>query len=270
VTTETTVQGPQLGLSQDLDTSLNLLRHRYPKTTLKVETIVIGSSTKTQVAILYDDDLVEQDVLKEVKKDLQEINIDVLQSTGQLHNLLTKRKRTLFPNMLISERPDRVILNIAQGKVVLLMNGTPFALVAPAVFYDFFTAMDDLYQSYWISKFLLTLRYIGLMISVTVPAFYVAITSFNPELLRVQLAVSIAGSRAAVPYPSYLEVFFMLGIMEILTEASIRLPKYIGSTATTVGGLILGQAAQQAGLVSTNIHFHVKVKVDINGSGKIY
>jgi spore germination protein len=151
---------------------------------------------------------------------------------------------------MITERPDRAAINLSQGKVVIIIDGTPFALIGPAVFYDFFSGVDDLYQSFFISRFLVFLRYMGLFISLTVPALYVSIASFNPEIFRVQLTISIAGSRAAVPYPSFLEVFFMLGTMELITEASLRLPKAIGQTATTVGGLILGQAAQQAGLVS--------------------
>jgi hypothetical protein len=249
--TETTLQGPRYSMSEDLNTSLNLIRNRYPSTQLQVEQTSVGSTSKAKVYIVYDQSLVNPSVLEGVKKDLHQVNTDIVQAAGQLHNLLTQKKRTLFPKLIITERPDRVVINLAQGKVILLLEGTPFALVAPAVFYDFFVAMDDLYQTYWVSRFLVLLRYFGLFISIIIPAFYIAITSFNPEILRVQLTVSIAGSRAAVPYPSYLEVIFMLGMMELLTEASIRLPKYIGSTATTVGGLILGQAAQQAGLVST-------------------
>ncbi|WP_311198761.1 spore germination protein [Paenibacillus hexagrammi] len=111
-------------------------------------------------------------------------------------------------------------------------------------------SMEDFYQNYWISRFVVILRMLGLFVSTTLASWYVGLVSYNPEVLRVQLSLSIAGSRASVPYPSYVEVFFMLIMTEMLIEASIRLPKSIGSTATTVGGLILGQAATQAGLVS--------------------
>jgi hypothetical protein len=151
---------------------------------------------------------------------------------------------------MITERTDRIALNLAQGKMVILIEGSPFGLILPAVFFDFMSSMEDLYQPYWVSRFLITLRYLGLFISLLLPGLYVAITSYNPEVFQVQLALGIAGSRSSVPYPSYLEVLFMLIMMELLTEASIRLPKSIGSTATTVGGLILGQAATEAGLVS--------------------
>jgi len=131
-----------------------------------------------------------------------------------------------------------------------LISGTPFAVVLPTVMKDFMASMEDIYQTFWVTKFLQMLRYIGFFTSLILPGLYVAVTSYNPELFRVQLAISIAGSRTGVPYPSFIEVTIMLIMMEMLTEASIRLPKAIGPTATTVGGLILGQAATEAGLVS--------------------
>jgi len=112
-------------------------------------------------------------------------------------------------------------------------------------------AMDDEYDSYWTNRFLTVMRYFGIFMTIILPAAYIAIVSYNPEIFRVQLAFTIDGSRAGVPYPSFVEVFVMLFMIEALIEASVRLPRIVGSTATTVGGLILGQAAQQAGLVSS-------------------
>jgi hypothetical protein len=247
---ETVIQGPQLALSEETTTNINLIRKRYPQPSLRIEETKVGSLSETLVTIMYDKHKVTPSVLKDVKKSLSKVEVDVLQAAGQLQRKLSKSKRTLFPTMMITERPDRIAFNVAQGKIVLLIEGTPFALIVPAVFYDFISSMEDLYQSFWISKFIVGLRYIGLMISIILPSFYVGITAFNPELFRFQLALSIAGSRVGVPYPAFLEVLFMLIMMELLTEASVRLPKSIGSTATTVGGLILGQAAVEAGLVS--------------------
>ncbi|MBM6617062.1 spore germination protein [Bacillus suaedaesalsae] len=249
-TVETVIQGPQSALSEDKDTNLNLIRNRYPRPTLRIEEKEVGKLSNTKISLLYDQEYVNEHVLKEVKNSLEKIEIDVLQAAGQLHQKLTKSKRTLFPTMMITERPDRIVFNLAQGKIVLLIDGTPFAVILPAVFYDFISSMEDLYQTYWVSKFIVFLRYMGLFISLILPAMYVGVTAFNPEIFRVQLALSIAGSRVGVPYPAFLEVLLMLLMMELLTEASVRLPKAIGSTATTVGGLILGQAAVEAGLVS--------------------
>jgi spore germination protein len=248
---ENSVVGSKRSFSEELDTSINIIRSRYTEPSLIVERTKIETRPKTEVAIVYDRQLVDDNLLEKVRADVKKIKPDlVVQAAGQLQRNLTTAKRTLFPTMMITERPDRVVLNLSQGKVALLLHGTPFALIVPAVFFDFMSSMDDLFTHFWGSRFGLTLRYIGLFLSLTLASFYVAFTSYNPEFLRVQLALSIAGSRAPVPYPSYIEVLFMLIMMELLTEASIRLPRSIGSTATTVGGLILGTAATQAGLVS--------------------
>jgi spore germination protein len=124
-------------------------------------------------------------------------------------------------------------------------------VIGPAVFHDFVSTMDDVYMNYWFSRLTYILRYMSIFFTLFLPAIYIAAVSYSPEMFRVQLTFSLAGSRAAVPYPSYVEVLIMLFMIEALTEASIRLPRVIGSTAATVGGLILGQAAQQAGLVSS-------------------
>ena len=250
-TVEMVIQGPQKAYSEDLNTNITLVRERYSSSKLKVEYYAVGTLSKTKIALLYDIDYANEDVVQEIKFGISHIDIDVIQAAGQLENALTYGKFHLFPTMMITERPDRTAYNLSQGKVVILMNGTPFALSCPAIFFDFMSSMDDLYHSYWIKKLVLVVRYLALFITVVLPAFYIAITSFNPEILRSQLTLTIAGSRSGVPYPSFYEVIFMMLVAEMLVEASVRLPKAIGPTATTVGGLILGQAAQQAGLVSS-------------------
>ncbi|UJF34051.1 spore germination protein [Paenibacillus hexagrammi] len=249
--TENTVLGPNKSFTENIMVNMAIVRSRYFRKELSSQEFDIGSVTKTSVMMMYDASFANEELLNKVRRRLSEIEVDVLQSAGQLEKLINKQKYSLFPTMMITERPDRVVLNLAHGKIVLFIQGTPFALILPAVFFDFMAAMDDLYQSFWISRALVVLRYIGLFITILLPAIYVSIVSYNPEFFRVQLTLSISGSRAAVPYPSYVEVAIMLFMIEALMEASLRLPKFIGSTATTVGGLILGQAAQQAGLVSS-------------------
>jgi hypothetical protein len=142
-----------------------------------------------------------------------------------------------------------VVFNLAEGKIAVMLDTTGFAILLPVIFNDFFVAMDDKIQLPFIGRFLKLLRVIGVVMTLWLPALYVAFASYNPEFVRVQIALLIAGSRATVPYPSFVEVLIMLIMMEFLTEASLRLPRAIGPTATTVGGLILGQAATEAGLV---------------------
>lgn len=247
---EATIQGPQTGFSEHIDTNINLIRFRYQNNSLRVECLEIGRLSKSRLCIMYDDLQVDHQVLDQVRRTIDDIKVDTLQSTNELTQLLNKQKFSIFPTFLTTERPDRTILNLSQGKVILMLEGTPFVLILPVVFYDFYSAMDDNYQLSLVSYFLLILRYIALFLSLILPAAYVALTAYNPEIFRVQVALSIAGSRASVPYPAYVEVLLMLILMELLLEASIRLPKSVGSTATTVGGLILGQAATSAGLIS--------------------
>ncbi len=248
---ETTIQGPQSSLTEDIGANLNLIRHRYKSKDFTIEPYELGRVSKTPAYLLYDAALVDAGVLSELQRRLSLIDASMVQSTGQLENMLNTTRHSLFPTMILTNRADRIALNLSQGKIVIVIQGTPFALILPSVFFDFMSSMDDLYLPYWVSKGLQFLRYVALFLTITLPALYIAVISFNPGFFRVQLTLSIAGSRADVPYPSYIEVIFMLFMTEALTEASIRLPKFIGGTATTVGGLILGQAAEQAGLVSS-------------------
>jgi len=247
---EPTIHGPQLALSEDIDTNVNIIRQRYHKPSLTVEMMEIGEKTHQSLAIIYDEEIVRKDVLENIKKKLHSLKTPMIQSTTELQRLMNNKKRSLMPIMMMTERTDRVAYNLAGGKVVLLLDGSHTTVIAPVVFFDFMTSMDDKYGSFWITISLKFLRYFGLFVCLILPGLYVAATSYNPEVFRFELALSIAGSRIGVPYPSFFEVLFMLIIMELLTEASIRLPKAVTGTATTVGGLILGQAAAEAALAS--------------------
>ncbi|MCM3587497.1 spore germination protein [Mesobacillus maritimus] len=247
---EPTILGPQYALSEDLATNINLIRQRYHKPSLTVEMHEVGSKTNQSLAVIYDQNVVKEGVLKEVNSRISELDQDIVQSTTQLQRFMNNRTRSLLPTMMATERTDRIVYNLAGGKVILLVDGSPSTVIAPAVFFDFMTSMEDNYGLYWVTKFSKFLRYLGLFACLILPGLYVAATSFNPEVFRVELALSIAGSRIGVPYPSFVEVLFMLIIMELLTEASIRLPKAVTGTATTVGGLILGTAATEAALAS--------------------
>lgn len=247
---EPTVHGPQLALSENLDTNLNIIRQRYHEPTLKFEMLKLPGKTHQEVAIIYDEKTVKKSVLKNIQEKLNQLDIPLIQSAGDLQLHLNGSKISLFPTLILTERPDRISYNLATGKVVLMVNGSPHALIAPIVFFDFMLSMEDSYHTFWITTFTLVLRYFGLVICLILPALYVAVTSYTPDVLRTELALTVAGSRLGVPYPSFIEVIFMLLFMEFLIEASMRLPKAISATATTVGGLILGTAATEAALTS--------------------
>jgi spore germination protein KA len=248
---EASLQGPQSAFTEDINLNMSLVRSRYNKSTLTVKPFDMGSFSHTSIQVLFDPELVNKRALEMLYKQLDKMDIDLLQASSQLIKELTDKSHRLFPTLLQTERPDRVAVMLRRGKIVLLLNGSRFAIILPVRLFDFMHAMDDDYESYWISRFLIIMRYIATSLTIVLPAMYIAIVSYNPEIFRVQLAFTIDGSRTGVPYPSFVEVFIMLFMIEALIEASIRLPRFVGSTATTVGGLILGQAAQQAGLVSS-------------------
>ncbi|MBM7694233.1 spore germination protein [Peribacillus deserti] len=246
---EVNVQGSPDAFTENLEVNLNLIRHRYQTANLKVELNVVGSISQSTIGILYDSNKVDKGVLQELKDRLKTIDMEVLITAGELEQKLAGRKFDIFPTMVVTERPDRMVKCLEQGKICLILDKSKYAIILPSVFQDFFAAMDDRIQLPLVGWFLKTIRYAGLVATLSLPAFYVAFASYNPEILRVQLTLMIAGSRATVPYPAVIEVFLMLIMVEFLIEASIRLPKTIGPTATTVGGLILGTAATEAGLV---------------------
>jgi spore germination protein KA len=248
---EASLQGPQSSFTEDLDMNMNLIRLRYNLPTLAVEKMEKGDVSKTRFMILYDRDKVDRKPLDELHKRLETIQMKLLQAAGQLGMYLGNSRFSLFPVTIQTERPDRVAQFLERGKIAIMVDGSRFAIALPVRFFDFMHAMDDDYEPFWMGRVIILFRYIGMLLSMTLPSLYIAVSSYNPEFFRVQLAFSIDGSRAAVPYPAFIEVFIMLFMIEALIEASIRLPRFVGSTAATVGGLILGQAAQQAGLVSS-------------------
>ncbi|MDZ5470160.1 spore germination protein [Bacillus sp. 31A1R] len=247
---ETTVHGPHTAFSEDFETNLNMIRHRYHEPKLAIEIDKIGKRNDVNMVLIYDPTYVNPNTLDAIKTDLKNLDKSLIISVGQLQKYMNKKSKALLPTTLLTERPDRTIFAIEKGKVVVMIDGSPFVLIAPAIFYDFMSAMDDIYQFFWATMFIRLLRYGGLFLTLLLPGLYVAVTSYNTEVFRVQLALSIASSRVGVPYPSFIEVLFMLLMMEFLIEASLRLPKTISSTATMVGGLILGQAATEAVLIS--------------------
>lgn len=250
---ESSIHGPLLALSEDLETNLNIVRQRYHTPNLAIEPMELKDRSSRAITIVYDEDSVNKNVLKKVKEKLNDLDQPLVQSAGDLAIYLTDKKYNLLPETLITERPDRIAYNLTGGKVIILVDGSPHAIVMPVVFFDFMVSMEDNYHTYWVSLFGTVLGYFGLFTCLLLPSIYVAITSYSPEMVRTELALTIAGSRMGIPYPSYIEVIFMLIFMELLTEASLRLPKTISAAATTVGGLILGTAATEAALASNII-----------------
>ncbi len=247
---ETTIHGSELALSDNLMTNVNIIRSFYHQPSLIIEYYLKGEVNKPKVALIYDQEKVKKKALEIIKEKLQQIDKQIITETPQFNNFLNDKRFSLFPQMILTERPDRVVYNLAGGKVVLLVDGSPQSMIAPAVFFDFMTTMEDNYHTLFISYYLKMLRYFGIFVCILLPGIYIGAASFSPEVIRTELMLTIAGSRMGVPFTSFVEVLFMLFFMELLLEASLRLPKAISATAATVGGLILGTAVTEAALAS--------------------
>jgi hypothetical protein len=247
---EPALQGSRDALSENIQMNLSLIRHRYRQPGLMIRHMVTGSKSQTKTVLLYDKELVSQDDLKNLTAKLEKVEIEVLLSQGTLMRKMSSNPFRIFPLLLLTERPDRVVENIARGRMVIMSETSPLAAIGPCRFFDFFASMDDTTHYPIMGLFLVQLRFLAFLITTITPGLYVALTAYSPQIFQLQLTLSIAGSRYAIPLPAFMEVCFMLLLTELLLEASVRLPKVIGPTATTVGGLILGQAVTEAGLVS--------------------
>ncbi|SMP10243.1 spore germination protein [Laceyella tengchongensis] len=250
---EAVVRGPREGLSETMCFSLAMIRHRLRDPNFRVKYHTIGKRTKTTVGLLYIEGLSDPKIVKKVTDRLKEIEIDGVLESGYIEEMIQDQIWTMFPLVQNTERPDTVVAHLLEGKVAILVEGTPHALIAPAVFTQFYYSPEDYYEKWYHSTFLRFIRLISMIIALLLPALYIAFVSFHPEMLPANLAIAMAAGRATVPFTATLEALLMEISVEILREASIRLPGPIGPTIGIVGALVIGNAAVTAGLVSPAI-----------------
>jgi len=248
--TQTLIRGPRVGFSETLRVNTTLIRRQLRDPNLKLQTIYLGRRSKTEVCIAFVDTIVNPKILEEVRKRLQAIDVDVVMESGYLEQHIQDDWLSPFPQVHVTERPDHVVMGLLQGKVAILVDNTPFALMVPAVLKDFFISPEDYYERWTIGTLVRVLRYGASFMALILPALYISLVSFHPEMLPTKLTLSLAAGREGVPYPAFVEALVMLAAFELLREAGIRLPGPIGQTIGIVGGLIVGQAAVEASLVS--------------------
>lgn len=247
---ETVIRGPREGFTETIRFNTALVRRRIRDTRLRIEGSQCGIRSKTDIAIMYIEDIVNNEVLEELKTRLQRIDIDAILDSGYIEQYIEDNENTPFPQVQSTERPDVVAAALYEGRVAILVDNSPFALIVPAVFATFFQSPDDYYNR-WINGTVVRFtRIAAIIISLILPAFYVAVTSFHTGLIPTKLAYTIASSREGVPFPAYIEALLMEFSLMFLIEAIIKLPKPVGSTIGIVGGLIIGQSAVTAGLIS--------------------
>jgi spore germination protein len=227
-----------------------LVRRRIKDTHLKVKQLVSGKRSQTSIALMYLDEIVRPQVLNECLNRIEAIDIDAVLDVGYVEQLTADDWMSVFPQAEITERPDKASAAILEGRIAILTDNSPFAMIVPATLSTFFQASDDYYQNWHIMSFTRLIRYAAGLMAVCLPGLYLACALYHPSMIPTLLAYKMAAARQAVPFPALVEIMLMDLAFELLREAGIRLPGPIGNSLGIVGGLIIGQSAVEAGLVS--------------------
>lgn len=247
---EVVVRGSQEAFVENIRTNTSMIRRLVNNENLVMETLTVGQITKTQVSIGYIKSLANEDLVAEVRYRINNLSVDYLISSGQLEQLIQDSPESLFPQMVATERPDKVSNFLLEGRVVIVVNGSPYVLVAPGVFVDFITSPEDLNLKYQFSNLEKIIRLLAIFLSLLLPGIYIAVTNYHQELIPTELLFTIAAARESVPFPTFVEILLMEVSFELIREAGLRVPTPLGSTIGIVGALILGEAAVSASLVS--------------------
>ncbi|WP_406543249.1 spore germination protein [Clostridium ljungdahlii] len=252
-TSQTVIRGPKDGFTEKIDSNILLIRRIVKSKDLRVENLSIGSITKTTVVLMYINKIAKNEIVQEIRSQLNKIEINAVLDSGYIEELIKDDKYSIFPTFLNSEKPDSVAAALLEGKVAILVDGTPYVLTAPALMVEFFQSSEDYYHHYIVSSMIRFFRFIAFFLTLLTPATYIALTTFHQEMIPTPLLISIATQREEVPLPVFLEALLMELTFEILREAGIRMPRAIGSAISIVGALVLGEAAVNAGLISAAI-----------------
>lgn len=247
---ESTVKGAQEGFVETLMVNISLVRRYLQNPRFCVEEMTIGKLSETKIALLYVDGIANPDVLQKVKQRLQQIETDVILSSSQIEQWIEDSSWSIFPLVRITERPDATVASLVEGKVAILTDHSPFALVVPFTFFDSLQNMDDYYEKWQVGILFRLVRFAALLISVLLPGLYVALAHYNPGLIPTELLLSMIAALTNVPFLLVVELILMELAIEIFREAGIRLPKPLGQTIGIVGGIVIGDAAVRANLVS--------------------
>jgi spore germination protein KA len=248
--TEISLKGSREGFSESLRTNTILLRKRIKNAKFKVESIVLGKQTNTDIEICYIQGIAAPELVNEVKNRLGRINIDSILATGYIEQFIQDGKFPFFPMVGNSEKPDKVAAKLLEGRVAVLSDGTPTVLTVPFLMIESFQAQEDYFGEFYFASFMRILRLISFFISVYLPGLYVALTSFHQTIIPFKLMLTMAATREGIPFSSFIEALIMVLTFEILREAGLRMPRAIGQAVSIVGAIVLGDAAVSAGIAS--------------------
>ena len=247
---EVVVRGSQEAFVENIRTNTSMIRRIINNENLVIEQLSLGKVTKTTVSFCYMKNIANEDLVNEVRFRLSNIDIDSIINSGTIEQLIQDNSSILFPQTFATERCDRACNNILEGRIVILVNGNSYALIVPAILIDFITSPEDINLKHQYGNLIRVIRSIAFFVAMFMPALYVAVTNFHQELLPTDLVFAISAMRRSIPFPVIVELLIMEISFELIREASLRVPAPIGSTIGIIGGLILGEAAVSANLVT--------------------
>lgn len=249
--TDIAVKGPREGFIEDLKINSSLVRRRLKTPELQLDTVTIGRRSNTVVAVCYLRGTAPEKTVKEIKRKLEKIDIDIIPDSSYLSHFLAAKPRSLLKQVGTTEKPDIFCAKLAEGRVGILVDGSPIALTVPYLLIEDFQSSEDYFVPTYRATFTRLLRAFALFVAIYMPAFYIAAQLFKLQFFPIKLLLTIAGSIQNIPFSPSLEMLLVLLVLEILNEASIRMPKYVGMALSVVGALVLGETAVNAGFVST-------------------
>lgn len=248
--TETTIRGAMDSFTENIETNIGLIKRRLKTNKLWNEDMELGKYTKNKISILTIKGLTDSKIKDNIINKLNSLEIDGVTDTGTLKHLIENETKTIFPTSITTERPDKVVSSLLRGKTVIIIDNCPFVLIMPIDINDFFLSQDDKDSNYINNSLTRILRYLAFSITVLTPGIYIALTTFNQEMIPLELLTSFASQRSTVPFPAFFEALLMFISFEILRESDYRIPNVSNSALSIVGALILGEAAVNAGIVS--------------------
>ncbi len=248
--TEGNIYGPKEAFTENFRDNTALLRRRIRDTRLKIKQLKIGRRSRTDIAIAYLEDIIRPEILAEAERRLAAIDIDAITDSGALAALLQRDSLSPFPSFQLTERTDKAAAEIFEGRIVIVVDTSPFVIILPAVLACFYQAAEDYYEGWMNASFIRLLRYLSSAAALTLPGLYICFALYNPSMLPTELLMKMSSARDGVPISGITEIFLMELAFEALREAGVRMPQAIGSTLGIVGGIIIGQAAVDAGIVS--------------------
>ncbi len=246
---EVSIVGPKDSFNENFNTNLGLIRRRLRTNELYLKTMFIGKCSNTKVGICYMNNIANDSLVNEVMNKLQQINTDGIIDSGYIREKIIK-KDPLFPTINITERPDTVSQALLEGKVAIVVDNSPYVLIIPTFFIDFLHTPDDYYQKPINTTFIRIIRLLAFIIAIFLPAYYVSITTHNTSSIPINLLTNFTSQRLTVPFPAFIEALIMIISFEILRESDTRIPSKMGTSVSILGGLVIGDAAVSAGIIS--------------------